>query len=252
MVALATGVLSFWLLERQRRAFEDEVRGGAPVSVVVAARELSPGQLLEEHDLATRVLPSAYVESRHIRRAEAQRIVGIRIASGLHAGQSVLWSDLALGGDERRDLSAVVSEGKRALTVSLSHSVSLIRPGDRVDLLLRRRDDSGADVRALAQNVLVLAVGPEMGRGDRPVLGSRGRELTLSVTQWQAQALTLAQSEGELAAVVRNPDDIATAKDMPPVSLPQLLGHQPAAAGAPAGWRREGKTFDAREIEHVH
>ncbi|HKI37719.1 MAG TPA: Flp pilus assembly protein CpaB [Gemmataceae bacterium] len=94
-----------------------------------------------------------------------------------------------------------------------------IRPGDRVDVLLTvdhfQTDDRGGTVR-LMQRVEVLATDNRMDPVPATVEGKvldRGdlRYVTLLVTPTQAQKLALAQKQGTLTLILRNPEDTSDA-----------------------------------------
>jgi pilus assembly protein CpaB len=104
----------------------------------------------------------------------------------------------------------------------------LLRPGDRVDVLLTTDRGDGEVTIPLLQNVLVLAVGTDTGADHRPEAaadGTSGRQLTagprrfsevtFSVTIEQAGTLTHASTNGQIALALRNPDDIAITDRLP-------------------------------------
>ena len=73
--------------------------------------------------------------------AERGKIIGLRLGHTLQAQQMLMWTDLNIALEERRNLSQLVQPGMRAVTVraadsDLEKSFALIRPGDRVDVLL--------------------------------------------------------------------------------------------------------------------
>jgi len=148
------------------------------------------------------------------------KVVGIRISSAVRSDEALLWTDLA-NSDQRRDLSALVQEGMRAYSIrtDLSNSFGgLLRPGDRVDVLLTtERRGSGRVSLPLLQNVLVLAAGGDVGGYAGPQGGARRpfNQVTVSVTLEQAQRLALAEEQGRMSLVLRNPDDLEVHEDMP-------------------------------------
>ena len=84
--------------------------------------------------IGIRDLPAAYVEERHIRAADLQRIIGVRVSMGVKANESLLWTDLATTAQQRRDLSGLVRNGMRAVTIRAPASSAfggLLRPGVR-------------------------------------------------------------------------------------------------------------------------
>jgi len=228
------------------KRFEAEASGGPPVLVMMAMTKIPLGAAITRQMVGTRPLPSAFLEERHIRATDAERIYGVRVSMGVNANESVLWTDLATTSEQRRDLSALVRNGQRAITVRAGQTSSfggMLRPGDRVDVLLTADRPGAATVAGvgdlsmsrvtipLLQNLLVLAVGRDTGgeqvgaAGGRPA-GGRGPQLnqvTLSATVAQSSILTYAADRGELTLILRNPDDITILDGLPETSARDIL-----------------------------
>jgi pilus assembly protein CpaB len=144
-----------------------------------------------------------------------------------------MWTDMAVATDYRRDLSGLVQAGLRAVSVraTTDGSFTLIRPGDRVDVIatLAQGQDQRQDQResvVLLQNVLVLAVGLDMGNDPlakgQPHQDRNDQILTLSVNIPETQLLALASEKGRLTVAVRNPDDIRVAEGLSDMSSTTL------------------------------
>jgi len=216
LAALVMALLGGFLLFAYMRRFEDEASGGAPVKILVARKQIEPGTLVTEDLLATRLVPTAYVETRAIRESEKSRILGLRVSTPVQAQQAMLWTDLAIAADDRRDLSALVQPGMRAVAIRAMNddkSFALMRPGDRVDIIATMPIENTPNAQRqsilLLQNVLVLAVGldtsidPNKGNNDQ-----RELLLNVSVNIPEAQLIQLAQEKGRLSVALRNPDDV--------------------------------------------
>lgn len=233
LAAAAAALLGLGMLWLYMKRFEAEASGGPPVAVVMASQDIPLGATLTEEMLGLRNLPASYVEERHIRAADAQRIIGVRVSMGVKANESLLWTDLATTSQQRRDLSGLVRNGMRAVTIradTTSAFGGLLRPGDRVDLLLTTSRDGTAEGNKvtipLLQNVIVLAVGKDTGIEEvdgRRRSERRFNEVTLSVTVEQAQILTLAGSSGNITLTLRNPDDIAILEGLPETTRNDIL-----------------------------
>lgn len=213
--------------------FEEEASGGPPVSVLVATRDIGLGAAITPDMLGARPLPRSYVEDRHIPASEADRIIGVRVTSGVKGGESLLWTDLATTSEQRRDLSGLVRHGQRAITIRADVSTSfggLLRPGDRVDVLLTVMRETNQYVTIpLLQNLLVLAAGRDTGAPVRPGERRRTRhgtvaQVTLSVTLEQAAALALSQEQGRLTLILRNPDDITIVENARDTTTGDIMG----------------------------
>lgn len=199
--------------------------------VLIATRDIPLGTAITEDMLARNALPQSYVEDRHIPASEVQRILGVRVTSGVKGGESLLWTDLATTSEQRRDLSGLVRSGMRAITIRADISASfggLLRAGDRVDVLLtvEREDDQNLTM-PLLQNLLCLASGRDLGGQPRP--GERRSEVgsisqvTLSVTLEQAAVVALAEQQGRLTLVLRNPNDIEVVENAPDTTTADII-----------------------------
>jgi pilus assembly protein CpaB len=260
LAALIMGLASFGLLAQYKQSFEERVSGGEAIPVLVAASSIPLGEVLTEEMLALREIPESYIDGRHIRASDIDKAIGIRTTMGMRAQEALLWTDLAVASDEKRVLSALVKQGMRAVTVRIERGTSLggmLRPGDRIDLLLSATRDEGPIVLPLLQNVLVLAVGNDMGSQQKASDNifdavMSGSDLTLSVTIEQSQVLTLAQGEGSLSASLRNPNDIVVERDSPVITAEHIhLADKRAAMQVRRPRAKQKETTKTREIEHV-
>jgi pilus assembly protein CpaB len=215
LAALLVAALGGFLLFAYLKKFEEEASGGAPVKVLVAKKQLEPGTSLTEDLLATRVIPAAYVETRMVREGEKSRVLGMRMSTPVQAQQALNWTDLALAADDKRDLSSLIQPGMRAVSVraqSDDKSYSLIRPGDRVDVIATfpiEKTNARQSI-VLLQNVLILAVGLETTQ-EPTKNGTPGNQemlLNMSLTIPEAQLLALANEKGRISVALRNPDDV--------------------------------------------
>jgi pilus assembly protein CpaB len=234
LAALFMALTGTALLLLYKERLEAEASGGEPVGVLMAVKDVPLGTVLTDEMLGVRQLPESYVEQRHIRVADANRVVGVRVSMEVKANESILWSDLVTGGGERRDLSSLVKSGMRAITIradATSAFGGLLRPGDRVDAFITVEREGVARGRVtipLLQNVIVLAVGQDTGSGEEDLAAPKGNggqvnQVTLGVTVAQAQIVAFATDRGRLSLVLRNPDDIATLDDLPATTVEKIL-----------------------------
>jgi len=258
VAAAVLGTASIALSYQSRTQFRARVSGGESIPVLVAASDIPAGVIVRDDMLATREIPESYLEDRQIRASEANQAIGIRTTMALHSHESLLWTDLASSSEEHRVLSGLIQSGMRAVSVRIESGATLgglLRPGDRIDLLLRAEKSTGQVVMPLLQNVLVLAVGSDMGASEDNLLDMvmSGSDLTLSVTVPQAQALALAQGEGSLSASLRNPNDIVVDRDRPITTTEdiQLAEKRAALQGSRNLGRSAHLEAASKEIEHV-
>ena len=138
-------------------------------------------------------------------------------------------------------LSAMVSEGRRAMTVRVNDVVGVAGfalPGNFVDILVSTQEErQTAGERELAisklvlERILVLAVAQEASPGDtRPRVVNA---VTLEVTPTQAEQLDLARSVGQLSLVLRNQVDQAPVRTSGATKRSLLQTAAPAVPPAP-------------------
>jgi pilus assembly protein CpaB len=224
LIALAFAALGVALGYLYLRRYEQELSGGERVAVLTLLKDVSPGETIRETMLAVREIPTAYIDDRNVLAKDKDKVVGIDTVIPIRNQQTLQWTDLAVRSDIR-NLSSLVSPGKRAFTVSAPRAEAtgnkLIRPGDRVDVIATL-PSSGADgghrSLLLLQKILVVAVGLRTDRlSDSDEKGGYRRDdsaLTLSLDVDEAQLLALAQAQGQVSVAVRNPEDALTYSDL--------------------------------------
>lgn len=234
LIALVVAALGAVLMLLYIRRFEQEASGGERVELLMAIKPIERGSVLTDEMVAVREVPLAYVEDRAIKAGERAKVIGLRVGNNVQPQQTLMWSDLAIATDERRDLSSLVQPGRRAVPIkarSDDKSYALLRPGDYVDVIGVLPTTANSDTKSavvLLQRVLVLAVGLDttaealMDKGDRSRSTSREMILTLSLTLQETQLLALAVDKGPVGVALRNPDDqrvIEGIPDMPSTAL---------------------------------
>ncbi len=254
LVAVGAGVAGVVLLETYKARFEEEKSGGEPVAVLTLTQDLPLGTPITQEILAVRELPEAYVEERHIRESDARKVIGVRPSHAIQANESLLWTDLATGG-ARRNLSTVIQNGKRAITVPGQEGTltALVKPGDRVDLLMTANRGLEMVTFPLLQNLLVLAVGTDLGHGDEETGSTTSNNMrhavTVSVTLSEAQLISIAMQTGRLTPVLRNPADIVVAENFPEATKADVLAAEKAAEAQ--NTRKVTPNTQGKEIERV-
>jgi pilus assembly protein CpaB len=214
LAAVFIAVLGFVLLSIYVRQFQREATGGEPVELLAMRQDVVLGAPLTEQMLVVRTLPESYMEGRHVLASDLPRVLGVRAAIDLEANQTLLWTDLATTPHARSSFSSRIPKGMRAMSITGMRGrvfANLMRPGDRVDLLLTRtKPGSEAKVVTvpLLQNLLVLAVGSSFGATVEEAAPIGSDSVTLLVTFDQASLLAQARSDGTLSLALRNEDDL--------------------------------------------
>lgn len=254
-IALVIGIIGLGLLVLYQRRFEVEASGGEKIRLLMAVKRIERGKPITEDVIAVREIPLAYVDDRAIRETEKNKILGLKVGATVREQQLLLWSDLQAN-DERKDLSTLVLPGYRAVSIRAARddaSISMIRPGDYVDVIgvLGGSGAPGATGDAknavvLLQRVLVLAVGADTSadhsaKDEKKGFAAADSVLTLSLTLTEAQIIALAADRGRLAVVVRHPDDQQRTSGIVDVNLHQIVTPEERAklrnvrSGAPTG-----------------
>jgi pilus assembly protein CpaB len=241
-IAFMVAALSGTLMVLYLRKLEVETSGGLPVRIVMAVKPLESGTVLTDDMLTSRAVPQAYVESRAIRESDRHRILGLKVETAIKPQQTVLWTDLAVTTDDRRNLSDLIQPGMRAVGIRASaedQSFALVRPGDRVDIFAnipQPKDEQQRVAVLLSQNMLVLAVGLDMGGetiGTTRAAGERRDSvLTVSASVTQIQQLSLATERGKLSVVVKPRRETNVFEGVSELPYPSLLTPEKARVHA--------------------
>ncbi|MBB3117009.1 Flp pilus assembly protein CpaB [Pseudoduganella violacea] len=232
-VAVALGLCavvlaSRWLLHKN---------SGAAARIVVAGIDVNLGQRLAPDMLKLADWPAASLPQGALR--DPLQLNGRVLKSSVLRGEPLTAAKLApagtLGG-----LSALIAEGKRAITVRVNDVVGVAGfalPGNFVDILVNMQAESGARgaqeaaiSKIVLERILVLAVAQEVSRDDtKPRVVNA---VTLEVTPVQAEKLDLARSVGSLSLALRNQVDPHPGVTGGATKL-SLLGGQAAVAALP-------------------
>lgn len=183
--------------------------------VVAAAVEIPFGTKIDATLIKVVELPPQSVPQGAFRDPEA--VIGRVAAFTLFPGEILLDGRVVehVGGSA---LAAVVTEGKRAITVRVDDVVGVagfLLPGNRVDVIATHRrngGDRGTESRTLLENIKVLAVDQTTSPDkDAPVIV---RAVTLEADPGQAEEIVGAQQEGKVQLTLRNPLD-GTRREVP-------------------------------------
>ena len=182
--------------------------------VIVAAVDIELGSKINPQMLSATDWPSGSTPPgafKDIKELQ-DRVVKVSVLRG----DAVLERKLAPVGTQG-GLSAVIADGKRAMTVRVNDVVGVAGfalPGNYVDVMVNAQQDKGKGEenkqisKTVLEHVLVLAVAQESGRDDtKPKVVSA---VTLELTLEDSEKLDLARSVGTLSLVLRNQVDKRT------------------------------------------
>jgi pilus assembly protein CpaB len=186
----------------------------AATKVVVAAVDIELGSKINPQMLTTVEWPTTSVPEGAFKDAKdvQDRVVKVGILRGDALQERKLAPTGTQGG-----LSAVIAEGKRAMTVRVNDVVGVAGfalPGNYVDVMVNAQQDRGQQSTpdqismTVLEQVLVLAVAQEANRDEtKPKVVSA---VTLELRPEDAEKLDLARSVGTLSLVLRNQLDKKT------------------------------------------
>ncbi len=189
--------------------------------IVVAGADISIGQRLTPEMLKLVEWPAHSVPKGAF--DDPQKLGGRVLKSSILMGEPLSEAKLAPAGTVG-GLSALITEGKRAITVRVNDVIGVAGfalPGNFVDIIVSTETEAQVqDGRAREQSIskivleriLVLAVAQEVNRDEtKPKVVNA---VTLEVTPEQAEKLDLARSVGTLSLALRNQIDPAPAETL--------------------------------------
>jgi pilus assembly protein CpaB len=177
--------------------------------IVVAAVDVSLGQRLTPEMMKSLDWPADNLPNGALR--DPSKLVGRVLKTSVLRDEPLSELKLAPAGTVG-GLSALITEGKRAITVRVNDVVGVAGfalPGNFVDILVNTQSAGNGHENAISkivlERILVLAVAQEVGRDEtKPRVVNA---VTLEVTPSQAENLDLARSVGTLSLVLRNQVD---------------------------------------------
>ncbi len=186
---------------------------GATNKVAVAIVDIGLGARLSPEMVRMVDWPSSAVPPGAI---TDPKMVETRVTrTSIQHGEPVMEGKLAPPGTQG-GLSAVVADGKRAMTVRVNDVVGVAGfalPGNFVDILVNTQDEvakkntnrDASISKIVLERIMVLAVAQESSRDEtKPKVVNA---VTLELTPDQAERLDLARSVGTLSLVLRNQID---------------------------------------------
>lgn len=238
LLALASGaVAGYSILEYLRQRPTPLItpdRGTETASVVVATRDLSVGELLEEDDVRLVDWPAGAIPEGYA--TSIPEIVNRGLVADIRTNEPILATKLAESG-LRGGLAPVIPLGMRAVSVQVNEVVQVaghVLPGTTVDIILLG-DSGGPLSKVIMQNVPVRGVAQTIQEDDQgephPV-----SVVTVIVSPEDAERLTLATSQGSIRMALRHPMDVETIE----TGGERVAGLFTGAASQPASTVRTG------------
>lgn len=196
-------------------------------AVLVAAHDVAAGIRLDRSMLQVVHWPNDAVLAPAL--AQLEEAEGRITTSPLLRGEPLLQAKLAAKG-ETGGLSALLTEGRRAVTVKVNEIVGVAGfalPGNYVDVMVHTTDPQNQPVsRIVLERIRVMAVAQDAGPQDnKPRVVNA---VTLEVTPQEAERMDLARSVGTLSLVLRSQNDTAPVATQGARKRDVLLAEAPA------------------------
>ncbi|NPD30730.1 Flp pilus assembly protein CpaB [Eggerthellaceae bacterium zg-1084] len=211
--AAVAGVSAFMCVEGARSEAQASYSealsryGGEQVDVVVARRDLAPGQLVSASDVEVRTMVSRMLPEGAIRSVD--EVAGLRPSSMVLAGEACSrrrFEQTTAGLEVPDGLSALSLQAKAAQAVG-----GAVRTGMRVDVYLA--GDEASSLLCRRALVLATSAGAEGGSGTGAL-----DWVTVAVLPEQVQQLVAASGRGHLCLTL--PSDQASDPSSPPEPAP--------------------------------
>lgn len=241
VLAVAAAIVYLVALGSKERALSGQYETG---KVLVARMDIPERTLIKEDLLDVVEMPRKFMaqDAIEIRVASDIRMISnlvnrVRIPKGNQISQSTL---MPLSPDS--GLALKVPPGYRAAVLGIDVEMrSLVKPGDRVDVLITfdalladgRKEKATATI---LQNILVLAVGRNLGQGmtasqfkssseaeDKTAAFAEKSAISLAVNPHELQFLALAIQQGTTSVGLRSRGDVEL-HTIPISLMRQLLG----------------------------
>jgi pilus assembly protein CpaB len=252
-VSLVWAMIVAAIFHRLAASAGSHTRAEAQKQIVVAARALPVGAMIDRDSLKMRAAPESMAPAGAFTKVDD--VLDRPVISPIQADEPVVEARIAEKGSGI-GLAPLIPSGMRAISVRVNDVVGVagfVLPGMRVDVLVTGRPPNHADTitRTVLQNIQVLSAGQTI-QTDGKSQAIVAPVVTLLVNPQDAEALTLANNEGHIQLVLRNSADrqlMATRGRQ----LHEIFGVAPAEGAAapvrPAAMHARASTGPAPAIE---
>jgi pilus assembly protein CpaB len=202
--------------------------------VVVAARSMAIGTALTDRDVKLVAWPSASRVPGAI--GDVKSVVNRGLLSAVLENEPITVTKVAAA-NAGSGLPPAIPPGMRAMSVRVNDVIGVagfVVPDTRVDVVVTIRRQTDSMTRTAASNVQVLAAGTRLDQGKPDAedkTPNASTVVTLLVSPQDAERIALAQAEGEIMLMLRNPlDNEATLTSG--IKTATLLGQEEPAPAA--------------------
>jgi pilus assembly protein CpaB len=249
VLAFITVFMVKMYLDQQQAGYREELKRrmqaqATQTKVLIAKSDIPKGVAIEAKMLEAKAIPEEFIQPKAATLLE--RIEGMVTAQAIAKGEQITLNKLiSTQQASGASLAMATPVGKRAISImvdNISSLAGMMRPGDYVDVIgmipmPAQTPEGKATTQIVAmplfQNVLVLAVGQELG-GIRPAASdsryakdeSPRREgspiITLALSPQEANLIAFVQEQGKIRFIMRSPAD-SQVQMVPPASWDTLL-----------------------------
>ncbi len=214
-------------MKKAQQASKQLLANSAPV--LMARRDIPSGATITSDSVDVAIIPNQFIQPKAATTMD--RIDGMRTVAPIAKGEQITLSKLVFLQQQQQrggGLAEATPIGKRAITITVDNMASLAgmaKPGDYVDVIATLPIPmQGADGKVTAQtgiiplfqNVLVLAVGQDLGAQAAPEGGRYQQKevkkessplITLALAPQEASLIAFVQEQGKIRLVARSPAD---------------------------------------------
>ena len=207
VIALAGSFLAYNIAKKQTSPQNVVAEKAETVDIAVAVvslpwgTKITPEKIIMKPFLKDSLPPGTFNNS--------EKLTNRVVISPIKLQEPIMESRLA-GGESGGGIGAIVTPGKRAIAVKGNKVIGLsglIKPADRVDILVTIKSGKKTMTKLVLENILVLATGSKLEQN------AKGDPLpidvyTLEVTPEEGEKLALASTKGSLQFALRNETDV--------------------------------------------
>ena len=190
-------------INKAKRAVQDDT-----TEVAVAKIDLKWGTVLTKEMIDTAKFLKKSLPSQCI--TDSNVLPGRVVINPILANVPITESSLAPVTLKTGGVSAVIAPEKRAIGVKVDKIIGVagfVHPNNRVDVLVTIKRHEGQNynpiTKIILENILVLAVGPDVEKKGKEEKQTPVDVVTLEVTPEEAEKLSLATQEGKISMVLR-------------------------------------------------
>jgi len=245
LALIAVFMINLYLNQQRQIIMENarkklETMQANQISVLVAKNDIPRGSIIEPKSLEAQVIPNQFMQPQAVTTLE--RIAGMITIAPISKGEQITLSKLTYT-KQAGGLAEVIPVGKRAITISVDNIASLvgmIKAGDYVDVIVllpvpvqtqEGKQVTQVAVMPLFQNVLVLAVGQQIGtlfeekaryKKEEERKSEPSSLITLALSPQEANLIAFVHEQGKIRLILRSPAD-SKVEPIQPVSWDTLF-----------------------------